>query len=108
VCSTDPPSVGAQPRYVALHQKAFTRFAAFRREVDVIASMLPRDMGRQGADRRIPEKHDDGYVAVHAFIDQILYSYKCYGITSNIEKIIVDADLFDCQRFSPYACKNSF
>ena len=107
LCSTDPPRVGAQSRYVALHQESLTRFAALRREVEIIASMLPGHIGRQGADRRISEKHHDWYIAVHAFVDHVLYSHKCYGITPNIKKFIVDADLFDRQSFSPYARENS-
>ena len=54
--------------------------------------MLPSHIGRQGADRRISEKHHNWYIAVHAFVDHVLYSNKRYGITPNFEKIIVDAD----------------
>ena len=70
--------------------------------------MLPDHIGRQRADRRISEKHNNWDIAVHTFADHVMYSDKRYRITANLKEIVVDAYALDGERLPPYARDNSF
>jgi hypothetical protein len=69
--------------------------------------VLSDHVGRQRANRRIPEKNHNRHIVAQVLRNQVLYSNQRYRISANLEEIIVDTYTLRSQDLLPNSLESA-